>query len=67
MSGRRIAIGAVAGTIGGPATYAIELVRALTGVSPADEFVVLSDEPAPFAGICDVRVVGMRSAWEQPL
>ncbi len=67
MSGRRIAIGAVAGTIGGPATYAIELVRALVAANPDDEFVVLTDEPAPFAGTCDVRVVAMRSAWEQPL
>lgn len=63
----KVAIGAVAGTIGGPATYAVELVRALVAVSPRDEFVVLTDKPHAFADFCDVREVPMRSPWEQPL
>ncbi len=67
MSGRTIAIGAVTGTIGGPATYAIELVRALAVAYPENRFVVLSDKPAAFDGVCEVREVPMRSPWEQPL
>jgi glycosyltransferase involved in cell wall biosynthesis len=67
MSGRTIAIGAVTGTIGGPATYAIELVRALAVSYPDDRFVVLTDKPAAFEGLCETRDVPMRSAWEQPL
>ena len=67
MSGMRVAIGAVAGTIGGPATYAVELVRALVAGHPGDRFVVLTDEPAAFADFCETREVAMRSAWEQPL
>jgi glycosyltransferase involved in cell wall biosynthesis len=63
----RVAIGAVAGTIGGPATYAVELVRALVAAFPDDAFVVLTDRSAAFAGICETRAITMRSAWEQPL
>jgi glycosyltransferase involved in cell wall biosynthesis len=66
MSGRTIAIGAVAGTIGGPATYAIELVRALCELYPDDRFVVLTDKPDAFDGFCEVRELAMRSPWEQP-
>jgi glycosyltransferase involved in cell wall biosynthesis len=67
MTARRIAIGAVAGTIGGPATYAIELVRALVECFPEDRFVVLSDKPAAFGDICETRDVPLGSAWEQPI
>ncbi len=62
-----VAIGAVAGTVGGPATYAVELVRALVANFPDDRFVVLTDRPDAFAGICESRTLALRSAWEQPL
>lgn len=67
MSASTIAIGAVAGTLGGPATYSIELVRALVSSFPDERFVVLTDKPAAFADICETRVIAMRSPWEQPL
>lgn len=67
MSGLNIAIGAITGTIGGPATYAIELVKALVAAHPDDRFVVLTDKPQAFADICETRAVALRSAWEQPL
>lgn len=63
----RVAIGAVAGTIGGPATYAVELVKALVANFAGDGFVVLTDRPQAFAGVCETRTLPMRSAWEQPL
>ncbi|HYC00245.1 MAG TPA: glycosyltransferase family 1 protein [Candidatus Limnocylindrales bacterium] len=63
----KIAIGAVAGTVGGPATYAVELVRSLVEEFPDDEFVVLTDQPQAFAAFADVREVRLRSPWEQPL
>ena len=63
----RVAISAVAGTIGGPATYAVELVRGLVEEFPDDEFVVLTDKPAAFSSFADVRRVALRSPWEQPL
>jgi glycosyltransferase involved in cell wall biosynthesis len=63
----KVAIGAVAGTIGGPATYAVELVKALVSNFPDDRFVVLTDKPASFAGVCETRTLPLRSAWEQPL
>ena len=63
----KVAIGAVAGTIGGPATYAAELVRALVAGFPDDSFTVLTDDPSPFRGVCEAVHVPMRSAWEQPL
>ena len=39
----RVAVGAIAGTTGGPATYAIELVRALASAFPDDDWTVLTD------------------------
>lgn len=63
----KVAISAVAGTIGGPATYAVELVKALVGGFPGDRFVVLTDRPASFAGFCETRTLPLGSAWEQPL
>lgn len=63
----KVAIGAVAGTIGGPATYAVELVRALVTTFPNDDFVVLTDRPASFEGFCETRHVVLRSAWGQPV
>lgn len=61
----RIGIGALAGTIGGPATYARELVSALARRGQ-DEIVVFTDAPDAFAGM-PVRCehVPLRRAWEQ--
>ena len=63
----RVAIGAVAGFRGGPATYALELVRALAAAFPADEWTVLTDAPAVFDSFADTVHVPLRSAWGQPL
>ena len=61
-----VAIGAVVGTRGGPATYAIELVRALVAAFPEDRWTVLTDEPAPFSGLAETVYIPLRSAWGQP-
>jgi glycosyltransferase involved in cell wall biosynthesis len=63
----KIAIGAGTGTVGGPATYAVELVRALVTMFHEHEFVVLTDKPAPFATLCATRELPMTSPWQQPL
>lgn len=63
----KVAISAVAGTIGGPATYAVELVKALAQNFPSDRFVVLTDRPASFANVCETRTLPLGSTWEQPL
>jgi hypothetical protein len=63
----RIAIGAVTGTIGGPATYAVELVRALVSGFPDEQFVVLTDKPAAFGGVCETVEIPLASAWQQPI
>ncbi len=63
----RVAIGAVAGTIGGPATYAVELVRALVAEFPEDSFVVLSDRVQAFEGVTETVQLPLPSAWWQPV
>jgi glycosyltransferase involved in cell wall biosynthesis len=65
----RIAIGAIARTLGGPATYGVELVRALVERrTPGLEYVVLTDGPEAFDGIpVAVEHVPLRSPWAQPL
>ena len=63
----RVAIGAVAGTRGGPATYAIELVTALVAGHPETDFVVVTDEPAAFAKQVETRHVKLGTSWRQPL
>jgi len=66
MSGRhRIGIGAVAGIVGGPATYACALVRALVAAG-GHEYVVFTDRPELFADV-DVEVahVPLRHAYQQ--
>jgi glycosyltransferase involved in cell wall biosynthesis len=63
----RVAIGAVAGTLGGPATYARELVRALSEEFPSDDFTVVTDRPDLFAGTAQTIRVPLPSAWGQPL
>jgi glycosyltransferase involved in cell wall biosynthesis len=63
----RVAIGAVVGTTGGPATYAIELVRALIETHPRTELTVITDVPEAFADVADTRRVPLGTAWRQPL
>jgi glycosyltransferase involved in cell wall biosynthesis len=47
----RIALGVVAGTVGGPRSYGLGLVRALAAEFPGDEWWVLTDRPEDFEGI----------------
>ncbi len=63
----KVAIGAVAGPRGGPATYAIELVRALAEEFPRDEWTVVTDRPDLFASAADTIEVPLGSPWAQPL
>jgi glycosyltransferase involved in cell wall biosynthesis len=63
----RVAIGAVVGTTGGPATYAVELVRALVETHPQTDFAVLTDVPEVFAGLAETRRVPLGTSWRQPL
>jgi glycosyltransferase involved in cell wall biosynthesis len=65
----RIAIGAIVRTLGGPATYAIELVRALAERrTPGMEYVVLTDGPEAFDDMpVAVEHLPLRSPWAQPL
>lgn len=63
----RVAIGAVAGTRGGPATYAVELVRALALTHPATDFTVLTDEPDAFGAVAETRRIPLGTSWRQPL
>ncbi len=63
----RVAIGAVAGTRGGPATYAIELVGALVANHAGTDFIVITDEPDAFAGLAETRRVRLGTSWRQPL
>ncbi len=65
----RVAIGAVAGVTGGPATYAIESARALAALG--DEGLalsVLTDAPEAFSKIAGLEVipVPLSSPWAQP-
>ena len=62
----RVAIGAVAGTTGGPATYAVELVRALVEQFPGDAWTVITDRPDLFESASDIIAVPLGSAWGQP-
>ena len=68
MSALRVAIGAVAGVTGGPATYVIELVRAMRALDDRSlELTVLSDRPDAFSSI-DVATVELplSTPWAQP-
>ena len=61
----RIGIGALVGVLGGPATYARELVAALAA-GGGHEYVVFTDDPSAFAGL-DVETVRIPLAtpWHQ--
>jgi glycosyltransferase involved in cell wall biosynthesis len=63
----RVAIGAVAGPRGGPATYALELVRALGEQFPADALTVLTDRPDLFDSFAETVHLPLGSPWTQPL
>jgi glycosyltransferase involved in cell wall biosynthesis len=69
----RVALGAIAGVRGGPATYAVELVRALdelAGAAPAGSLAlfVLTDRPDLFAGLAHAEPieVPLPSPYRQP-
>lgn len=69
MTPIRVAIGAVAGVTGGPATYAIELVRGLAALGdPTLDFTILTDRPDAFGDIEGVATerVSLPSPWAQP-
>jgi len=65
----RIAIGAIVRTLGGPATYARELVAALAERrSPEFEYVVLTDGPEAFGAMgVEVAHVPLTTAYAQPV
>jgi glycosyltransferase involved in cell wall biosynthesis len=61
----RIGIGALVGVLGGPATYARELVAALARAGGHD-YVVFTDRPEAFAGVAVETVhVPLASTWHQ--
>jgi glycosyltransferase involved in cell wall biosynthesis len=65
----RIGIGAILGTLGGPATYARELVGALARIDPGTENVVITDAPRRLGvDAPNVRCVGapLAAPWLQP-
>lgn len=65
----RVAVGAVAGVTGGPATYATRLVGALAGLRDESvELSVLTDNPGAFDGMPGLRIVRvpLPSPWAQP-
>jgi glycosyltransferase involved in cell wall biosynthesis len=74
----RVAIGVIAGVTGGPATYGVELVRALARLeqeepAPAPggvrlDLVVLTDRPDAFRDAPAVRAIALPlgSSWRQP-
>lgn len=64
----RIGIGAIAGIVGGPATYARELVAALAREAQGWEFVVFTDRPAAFAAAgVETVAVPLPSPYHQVL
>jgi glycosyltransferase involved in cell wall biosynthesis len=61
----RIGIGALLGIVGGPATYAAELVRALARAG-GHEYVVFTDRPDAFAGAAvETVLVPLGSTYHQ--
>ena len=66
----RIGIGAILGILGGPATYARELIRALAHVDAANEYVIMTDVPEALGvSAPNVRCVRapLRSSLYQPV
>lgn len=70
MTPLKVAIGAIAGVTGGPATYAVELVRALAALDDAQrlDLRVLTDRPDLFAALprAQIEEIPLPSAWRQP-
>lgn len=61
----RIGVGASVGTLGGPATYACELVAALVAAGGHD-YVVFTDRPDAFGGLgVETVSIPLRRAWQQ--
>ena len=61
----RIGIGAVVGVLGGPATYARELVAALAALG-GHEYAIFTDRPEVFAGVpVECIRVPLESPWHQ--
>jgi len=61
----RVGIGAVVGVLGGPATYACELIGALARLGGHD-YVVFTDQPDAFAGVDAATVhVPLRTRYHQ--
>lgn len=69
MNRARIAIGAVAGVTGGPATYVVELLNAMAALEDPDfELHVLTDRPDLFPdGRMVTHELPLPSSWHQPL
>lgn len=69
MSRVSVAIGAVAGVTGGPATYVVELLRAMAALEDPDfDLHVLTDRPDLFAGTAlRTHELPLPSSWYQPL
>ncbi len=65
-----MSVGVVAGTTGGPATYGVELVRALDGLGDRElELTVLTDQPERIGRLerSRVRRLPLPSPWALPL
>ena len=61
----RIGIGAQVGIVGGPATYAVELTRALAALG-GHEYVVFTDRPDAFRDMAvETALVPMPSTYHQ--
>lgn len=64
----RIGVAAVTGTLGGPRTYAVELVRALAdpqgGPSGGDSVVLFADDPSAAPSSPHVRAVRVPMPWK---
>ncbi len=70
MAPLRIAIGAILGTLGGPATYARQLIAALAALETSHRFVILTDAPDQVSNLpanFEVERVPLASAWDQLL
>jgi len=63
----RVALGAVAGTTGGPSTYAVELVRGMVEIGRGHEITVFTDRPESFSDGVETVSVPLASAWRQPV
>src|SRR5215831_15400316 len=65
----RVGIGAIVGVLGGPATYARELIRALARSDATNEYIVITDAPDLLAvSATNVRCVRapLRTSFLQP-